>query len=142
MRKQNLLTVLIGLALLAIGGLTACENDEEVTGLEGAQAAIAQAGERGFEGHLGRLQEELDLTEAQVTELRTIFQTRHEELRALHESAPEDHEARHAAFRELRADVHERLSAVLTEEQRQRLEEIVRSHAGSHGPRGGWHRGS
>lgn len=141
MRKRTLLTVFMGMGLLAIGTLTACENGEEATGLE-AEAAIALADERGVEGHLGKLQETLDLSDAQVAELRAIFEEQHETLRALHEGAPEDHEARHAAFREQMAEVHERMSAVLTEEQRQRLEEHVRSRAGSGGPRGGWHRGS
>ncbi|HKY59923.1 MAG TPA: hypothetical protein VJP59_02830 [Gemmatimonadota bacterium] len=90
---------------------------------------------RGFRGppdperHLARLQEELGLTEAQVAELRTIFEEQHAKLDALEESAPED---RREAFRALREETHARLSQVLTEEQRARFEELKRSHDGHH----------
>jgi Spy/CpxP family protein refolding chaperone len=94
------------------------------------------------ERHLTRLREELDLTDAQVAELRTIFEEQHGKFEALHESAPEDREARHEAFQALREETHERLSQVLTEEQRQRFEELKRSHEGHRGPRGDGHRGS
>jgi len=110
-------------------------------------------GHRGFKGggfhgphdpeeHLSRLTEALDLTDAQVAEIRAIFEEQRPKFEALHGDASEDREGRREAFMELREETHARVSAVLTEEQRARFEELKRSHEGHHGPRGGGHRGS
>ncbi len=134
MRKRHFLTILIALPILTVGALTACENDDEMTGLEEAEAAaLAQADGEGPERHLARLQEELDLTDDQVTRLRAIFEEQHAKFEALRENAPEDPEARHEAFHALWEETHESVSAVLTEEQRQRLEELRESRDGFHG---------
>jgi len=69
------------------------------------------------------LQETLDLSDAQVAELRTIFAEQAEKHRELPGS--EDREAKHA----LRRETHERLAAVLTEEQREKLGNL-REHGG------------
>ena len=140
MRKQNLLILLFGLPLLALGALTACGQDEDATGPQDAQAALTQAGGEKAEQHLARLQEELDLTDTQVAELRTIFEEQREKFAALRDSAPEDREARRDAFHELAAETNERLNGVLTEEQQQRFEEL-RASRGPHGfggPHGPW----
>jgi Spy/CpxP family protein refolding chaperone len=132
MPSRSLLTMFTVALLLAVTA-AACEEDE-VMGLD-AQALAQVSGEDADE-HLARLQERLDLTDEQVTELRAIFEEQRAKFQALRESAPEDREARREEFRELRAETHERVSEVLTEEQQERLGELVRSHAGSHGPWG------
>jgi Spy/CpxP family protein refolding chaperone len=77
-----------------------------------------------------------------VAEIRAIFEEQRPKFEALHGDASEDREGRREAFMELREETHARVSAVLTEEQRARFEELKRSHEGHHGPRGGGHRGS
>ena len=135
MQKTHFLTLLIALPFFAVGALTACEDEDDVAGLEDAQAVITAGGERA-ERHLARLQEELNLTDSQVTQLRAIFEKKHEEFQALHAMAPEDREARREEFRELWAETRASVSEVLTDEQEARLEELheSRGHHGFHGP--------
>jgi Spy/CpxP family protein refolding chaperone len=108
-----------------------------MTGVEAQAIEIAQSSGEGAERHMARLQEELGLTDEQAAELRAIFEEQHAKFQALRESAPEDREARREEFRELRGETHERVSALLTEEQKQRLEELHQSHGRFHGARGG-----
>lgn len=137
MQERSLLTLLMVPLLLAAVATAACDGESEMTGVEAQAIEIAQASDEGAERHLARLQENLDLTDAQVADLRAIFEEQHAKFQALRDDTPEDREARRETFRELRAETHQRISAVLTEEQQERLEELGRSHGRFHGPRGG-----
>jgi Spy/CpxP family protein refolding chaperone len=119
------------IGLLLVAAMMACDEDQaELTGIEEAGSAVLAGADPGQ--HLARLQQELDLTDGQLTEIRAIFEEQHAKFQALRESAPEDREAARETFGELREETHARVSAVLTEEQKQRAEELMRSHA-SHG---------
>jgi Spy/CpxP family protein refolding chaperone len=103
-----------------------------------ATPALAQ--ERGRrhdpEEHLAKLQEELDLTDPQVEQIRAIFTEQHAKFEQLRDDEG-DRESKHEAFRKLREETHERIAAVLTEEQRSRLEEIHAEYHERHGGRDG-----
>ena len=101
-----------------------------------AVATPALAQEQGMRhGHdpekrIEKLREALDLTDEQVAQMRAIFAEQGEKLRALRES--EDREG----FRALREETHGRLSALLDDTQRQKLEalhERHKQHRGKHG---------
>ncbi|MGH7567120.1 MAG: hypothetical protein ACREK2_09845 [Gemmatimonadota bacterium] len=96
-----------------------------------ATPALAQDQEQGPRDHAGevghrhdpekrieRLKQSLDLTDAQVTEVRAILAEQAEKGRALKES--EDHRGLRALHRE----THDRLASVLDETQRTKLEEL------------------
>ena len=96
-----------------------------------AVPALAQAQEEGQRDHaegarhrhdpeqrLQHLQETLNLTETQVTQVRAIFAEQSEKRRALKES--EDHEG----LRALHEETHDRLASVLDEAQRAKLEDL------------------
>ncbi|MGH7556298.1 MAG: Spy/CpxP family protein refolding chaperone [Gemmatimonadota bacterium] len=85
------------------------------------------------EEHLARLREELDLTDPQVEQIRAIFKEQHPKFEQLHEQEGDDSERERETLRQLYEETHQRIIAVLTEEQRSRLEEI---HQERHGGRG------
>lgn len=97
-----------------------------VIALAVATPAVAQ--EQGVRrGHdpekrIEMLQEKLDLTEQQVTEVRAIFAEQGEKMRALRQS--EDREG----FRALHEETHARLAAVLDDAQREKLEALREEH--------------
>jgi uncharacterized membrane protein YhiD involved in acid resistance len=74
------------------------------------------------EKRIEMLQEKLDLTEQQVAEARAIFTEQGEKMRALKQS--EDREG----FRALHEETHTRLTALLDETQRQKLEALREEH--------------
>lgn len=151
MRRPDFLALLV--LPVALATLAACGNDDAaaMTGLEEARALLEQDVDQdghGPERHLVRLQNELDLTDAQVAELRSILQEQRDEFQALHDGTRDEVMARHEALREIWPEMHGAMLSVLTEEQRARLEGLRRSHGspdghmGSHGPRGDGHPGS
>lgn len=81
--------------------------------------------------HIERLKESLDLTDAQVAEVRAIHAEQVEKRRALKES--EDREG----LRALHQEMHERLVAVLDEAQRTQLEELKEQWGERHRGRDG-----
>jgi Spy/CpxP family protein refolding chaperone len=83
------------------------------------------------EQRLERLQESLNLTEAQVAQVRAIFAEQAEKRRALKES--EDHEG----LRALHQETHDRLASALDDEQRAKLEELRQRHGDHRGRRDG-----
>lgn len=90
------------------------------------------------EKHLSRLQEELDLNDQQVEQIRAIFAEQHARFEALREESG-DRESKREAFRQLREESHERIQAVLTEDQRARLEELHAEFKERHGHGPGGH---
>lgn len=72
-----------------------------------------------MDAHLAQLQEALDLTGAQAEQVRVIFTEQHEKAERLHE------------------ETHARVMAVLTDEQRGRLEEFHEEHGAGHSCNGG-----
>lgn len=100
-------------------------------------ATPARAQERGPrhdpEEHMAKLQEELDLDDQQVEQIRAIFAEQHAKFEQLREGEGGDRESRREAFRQLREETHERIRTVLNEEQRARLEELHAEHQKSHG---------
>ncbi|MGH7543456.1 MAG: Spy/CpxP family protein refolding chaperone [Gemmatimonadota bacterium] len=92
------------------------------------------------EEHLARLQEELDLTAEQTEQIRAIFAEQHAKFQELRDEGG-DREARREAFRQHREETHARLQAVLTEEQRARLEELHAEFKERHGHGPGGHEG-
>jgi Spy/CpxP family protein refolding chaperone len=92
-----------------------------------AVAAPALAQENGMRGHdpekrIEKLREALDLTDEQVVQVRAIFAEQGEKMRALKQS--EDREG----FRALHEETHTRLTALLDETQRQKLEALREEH--------------
>ena len=100
-------------------------------------ATPASAQDRGhrhdMEGHLAELQEKLDLTDSQVVQIRAIFTEQRAKLDQLHAEKNGDREA----FRQLHDEIHGRIRAILTEEQRDRLERLHAEHSERHGGYGG-----
>ncbi|MGH7570388.1 MAG: Spy/CpxP family protein refolding chaperone [Gemmatimonadota bacterium] len=88
------------------------------------------------EEHLARLQEELDLTDSQVEQIRAIFEEQHPKFEQLHKQEGDDSESKREASRQLYEETHQRIIAVLTEEQRSRLEELHAEYQERHGGRG------
>jgi Spy/CpxP family protein refolding chaperone len=78
-----------------------------------------------------RLRESLDLTDSQVAEVRIIFTEEAEKRRDLRES--EDREG----LRVLRQETHDRLVAVLDENQKQKLEGLKENRGEGHRGRDG-----
>ena len=105
-----------------------------------ASPARAQGGPRGHdpEEHLAKLQEELDLTDQQVEQIRAIFAEQHSKFEELHAQEDADRESRREAFRQLHEETHERIKAVLTEEQQARLEELHAEYKERHGHEPGY----
>lgn len=99
-------------------------------------AEPASAQHRGPHGstdeRLELLQRELELTPTQVDQIRQILTEKEQELRELKEGSS-DRSTRHEAFRQLREETHERIAAVLTDEQRQRFQELRDRHHGGRG---------
>ncbi len=87
------------------------------------------------EEHLAKLQEKLDLTDPQMEQIRAIFTEQHAKFEELHDEEGGDREGKSEGFRQLRQETHERIAAVLTEEQRSWLEEIHAEHHERHGGR-------
>ena len=138
MPKPPFLTMIGGLLLAGALITAACDDEGEVTGIDDQSAALIEATGAEADQHLAMLEEKLDLADEQVAQLRAIFEEQRPKFHALRQSAPEDREAQRQAFRALRAETHERVSAVLTDEQEQRLGELFRSHGKGHGPLGRW----
>jgi Spy/CpxP family protein refolding chaperone len=85
------------------------------------------------EGHIAELREELDLTDQQVEQIRAILTEQHMKFEQLHGEEGGDRESNREAFRQLREETHQRIQTVLTEEQKNQLEEIHAEHKESHG---------
>lgn len=83
------------------------------------------------EKKIERLREALDLTDAQVAQVRSIFAEQGEKHRALKES--DDREG----LRALHEETHGRLAALLDETQRATLEEMKERHGEGHRGHGG-----
>lgn len=101
-------------------------------------ATPAYAQDRGhrhdMEGRLAELQEKLDLTDSQVDQIRAIFTEQKAKMDQLHADQNGDREA----SRQLHDEIHERIQAILTEEQRNRLEQLHAEHGeAEHGERHG-----
>ena len=85
------------------------------------------------EEHLAKLQEELNLNDQQVEQIRAIFAEQHAKFEELHAQEDADRESRREAFRQLHEETHERIKAVLTDEQQARLEELHAEFKARHG---------
>lgn len=75
-----------------------------------------------------RLQQTLDLTDAQAERLETIFHEQRERVRALRDEGADHREARRDALRAVRAETHERIGEVLTGPQMERFEQLAKRH--------------
>jgi Spy/CpxP family protein refolding chaperone len=80
------------------------------------------------EKRIERLREALDLTDEQVTQVRGIFTEHDARKRELKENEDRD------GLRALRDEIHDRLAAVLTEPQREKLATLRREHHGDGHP--------
>jgi Spy/CpxP family protein refolding chaperone len=86
-----------------------------------------------MEEHLAMLQEKLELSDSQLDQIRAIVTERHAEMEQLHAQENVDHEGLH----QLHEEIHEQVRALLTEEQRDRLEQLHEEHKDGHGDHGG-----
>jgi Spy/CpxP family protein refolding chaperone len=100
---------------------------------QGHERNHAQGARHGHdpEKKIERLRESLDLTDSQVTEVRAIFAEEAEKRRDLRES--EDQEG----LRVLRQETHDRLVAVLDENQKEKLEGLKERRGEGHREREG-----
>ena len=64
--------------------------------------------------------QELNLTEAQQTQIRTIHESARTQFKAVHDNASLTPEQKRARMQELRTSVDSQINAVLTAEQRQK----------------------
>ena len=85
-----------------------------------------------MEEHLAMLQEKLELSDSQVEQIRAIVAEQHPKMEQLHAQENVDHEA----LRQFHEEIHAQVQAILTEEQRGRLEQLHEEHKESHGDHG------
>jgi Spy/CpxP family protein refolding chaperone len=120
------LGALAGVLALAIA--TPALAQDEAPGESQTEARVHERhhGEGGHdvEKRIEHLREALELSDAQVTQMRGIFAEHSEKFRELKEA--EDRDALHA----LREELHDRFAAVLTETQREKLATLRREHHG------------
>jgi Spy/CpxP family protein refolding chaperone len=134
-RLRTLLSgaILAGLTLATLPALSAAPGGGGGGGGEGERPRKERR-ERPERGEmLERLRQHLELTDAQVEQLKPIFAEERAELKAAMQELGQD--ATPEERREVRQEVHEkykpRIGAVLTEEQKAKLEEMRKK-----GPRG------
>lgn len=117
----------LGAAIGLSAPITASAQDDPGAGAEQARRGHGRRGRRGRRGHRGhmlrRLAGELELTDDQRAQMRTIHQETREQMRALRESGDR------SAMRQLRRSVHDRIQSVLTDAQRAELAELRAQHA-------------
>ena len=121
--------------LVALAATPALAQDEAPADKPRHEGRHAGGERRGHdpEKRLDHLREALDLTDAQITEIRSIFAEQAEKRQELKASG--DREAMRAHMRQ----THERMASVLTEEQREKLG-TLREHRGEkHGQHDGDH---
>lgn len=125
MRKSNRgwLAIAAGIAGLALAGPAQ------------AQDAGARPHMMDPEKRIERLDETLDLTDAQKAEIRSIFAEQAERGRALRGGG--DREAMREHMREHMRETHERVAGVLTAEQREKLESLREERHEGHPRRDG-----
>jgi periplasmic protein CpxP/Spy len=87
--------------------------------------------------HILKLKEKLGLTDDQVTQIKKIGEDTREAMKALHEKAG-DRESKKDEMMAIRDDAKTKLDAVLTAEQKAKLDEMRKKHEGDHekGPKG------
>ena len=133
-RWTRRLGILVGLVALAATPLAGQEESQAETPRHERRHADGDRRGRDHERKIEHLREALDLTEAQVAQVRSIITEQGEKRRALKES--EDREGLEA----LHQETHDRLLAILDETQRAKLEEMRDRHDAGH-RRGGEKRG-
>ena len=133
------LAAALALPLFASAGLASAQSADA-----GAPAAEERCGgEHGRRGHgdpaargerrLQHMQQALSLDDAQVAQIRTIFQESRGQRGALRELSREE---RHAAFAAMRAETVRRIDAVLTPAQRATLAQLRAQRGEERGERG------
>lgn len=105
-------------------------TQDQLTQLEAKRAERKQRrgkhrhGKRVGKKHLERMAAELDLTDAQVAQIKQIHQNSRAQARQLIEDAGGDHEAARPELRELREQTKQEVAQVLTDEQRQEFKQL------------------
>ena len=77
--------------------------------------------QRSPSGKIEHLKTELDLTDDQVTQIEKIFESKHEEMKALRDSDDKTREEKHKAMEDFRQSVHKEIESVLTESQLEKI---------------------
>jgi Spy/CpxP family protein refolding chaperone len=128
--KISKLLVLMLLMIMAIGTIFAQQG-------AGNQASKSGGGQMRHRKHRkpGALRQ-LDLTEAQRQQLRTIMTDKREKLQALKNDQTLTQEQKKERFRELNKATKEKMSGILTPEQKQKFESMKEKYGRMKGHRG------
>lgn len=74
------------------------------------------------------MKKELNLTDDQVNQIKGIDQQSEPQMRALHEDTTLSKEDRHSKMMEMRKEEHEKIRAVLNDEQKEKFDKMMQRH--------------
>ena len=112
------------------------QNGAEQGPPPGGPGGHGRGGRENPERRLERLQRQLNLTEAQVTQVKALFEEGRTKMEALHANTAVADEDKRAQGMAIHKEEHEKLVALLTPEQKTKFE-AMEQHMREHGPRGG-----
>jgi len=87
-------------------------------------------------GFAGGMAQRLNLSEAQKTQMQSIFQQHRSQIQALQQDTSLTAEQKREKRQQIRQDLSSQLNSVLTPEQQQQWQQMRQHHRGPHGPRG------
>lgn len=102
---------------------------------EGAQPPAKKEG-AARPDRLGQLKAKLELSDAQVEQVKKIYAEEREQMKALREKEG-TREEKAPEMRKIRESVHAKIAAVLTAEQKAKFEEMRKNRPGPGGPKEG-----
>jgi len=100
-----------------------------------AQGKPGKAGKvaKAHEGHLGKQLAELNLTDAQKSQIKPILMDHHKAVKAIREDSKLTADEKKAKVKELSKDAHEKIAAILTPEQKDKLKAMHHKGKGAKG---------
>ncbi|MEW5975471.1 MAG: Spy/CpxP family protein refolding chaperone [Acidobacteriota bacterium] len=139
MNRHSLMPAALAvLSAVLVAGQPASAQPPGKWGMEGARM------ERGGEDRLERLDKELNLTEDQKAQLKSIMEDQRKEMQALREDESRSREQRMEKMREIRQSTSSKIKGILDADQARKFEQMekrrgeMRKKRGDQGRRGGF----
>jgi protein CpxP len=110
----------LGLAAVAISIVAFAGQPTLAQGKPGKAAKAAKT----HEGHLGKQLAELNLTDAQKSQIKPILMDHHKAVQAIREDSKLTADEKKTKVKDLGKDAHEKILAILTPEQKDKLKAL------------------
>jgi len=123
------MTKFFGAAALALGAIAFAGQPTLAQGKPGKAAKVAKV----HEGHLGKMLAELNLTDAQKSQIKPILMDHQKAAKAIREDSKLTADEKKTKLKDLGKEAHEKILAILTPEQKDKLKSLHHKGKGAKG---------